>query len=117
MSDILDLTKAIDTASEHLWTEMNSPVNKTPYANYAEFKAKDPIGEDEFAAIVERTLRAAQGQQTTLKAALKAELFDRSAEIDPDDDHLWTSMIIGWGIAKGMSIADATRLANEPWPT
>lgn len=117
MTDILDFNKAVDAAAAHLWRELNSPVNKTPYATYADFKAADPIGADEWEAGIERTLRAAQGQIVDLRKALKAELFDRSDEIDPNEEHLWTSMIIGWGIGKGLPPATAKALANEPWPT
>jgi hypothetical protein len=117
MTNVLDLNLAIDAAAAHLWKELNSPVNKTPYATYSDFKAADPIGADEWEAGIERTLRVAQGFQSDIRKALKEELFDRSAEIDPNDEHLWTSMIIGWAIGKGMPIEIAKKLANEPWPT
>lgn len=112
MTKILDFNLAVDAASAHLWKELNSPVNKTPYATYAEFKAADPIGADEWEAAMERTLRVAQGQQANLKAALKTELLDHLDEIAPNQEYLRSSMVIAWGIAKGLPIENARQLAG-----
>lgn len=113
MTDILDFNHAVDAAAAHLWKELNSPVNKTPYETYAEFKSSDPIGADEWEAAMERTLRVAQGQQANLKAALKSELLDRLGEIDPNQEYPRSSMVIAWGIAKGLPIKTAKQLASE----
>ncbi len=41
----------------------------------------------------------------------KAEVSDRSEEIDPNEEHDWLSLTLGWAIAKGMSPEKANQFA------
>lgn len=43
--------------------------------------------------------------------AFKAECFDRSEEIDPDDDYRWDDLAFGFAIAKGVGRAMAFHLS------
>lgn len=45
-------------------------------------------------------------------ALFKAECDDRSAEIDPDDEHDWKSLTLGWAVAKGMKPEEAQEFAS-----
>lgn len=40
------------------------------------------------------------------------EVQDRAEEIDPNDQEDWSSLIIGWAIAKGLKPADARTLCE-----
>lgn len=41
----------------------------------------------------------------------KAEVHDKAAEVDPNDEHDWHSLTLGWAIAKGLSPSDADAFA------
>lgn len=40
-------------------------------------------------------------------ALFKSEVHDRATEIDPDDEHDWRSLTLGWALAKGMTPDEA----------
>jgi hypothetical protein len=41
----------------------------------------------------------------------KAECHDRATEIDPDSEEVWSSLTLGWAIAKGLSPEEARDFA------
>ena len=41
----------------------------------------------------------------------KAECHDRATEIDPYSEEVWSSLTLGWAIAKGVSPDDARDFA------
>ena len=48
-----------------------------------------------------------------LMALYKAEVHDRTEEIDPDLMQDFFSLSLGWAIAKGLSISDAQEFALQ----
>jgi hypothetical protein len=47
----------------------------------------------------------------TLQAQFKTECHDHGSEIDPENNHDWLSLTIGWAIAKGLSPDNANDFA------
>jgi hypothetical protein len=43
----------------------------------------------------------------------KAECSDRSDNVDPQGEHDWHSLTVGWAIAKGVDPEDALRFASH----
>jgi hypothetical protein len=43
----------------------------------------------------------------TLVPQFKAEICDRSADVDPDSEYDWYAISLGWAIAKGLTPDDA----------
>jgi len=43
----------------------------------------------------------------------KTEVCSKSKEIDPGDEYDWYDLSVGYFLAKGLTIADATNLAVE----
>jgi hypothetical protein len=46
-----------------------------------------------------------------LLAQLKTEVIDQGEKIDPDDEHDFESLILGWAIAKGLPVKQAKAFA------
>jgi hypothetical protein len=44
-------------------------------------------------------------------AAFKVEVSDRAKEVDPENDHHWLALTVGWGIGKGMTPDQANDFA------
>lgn len=48
-----------------------------------------------------------------LAREFKAEVVDRAAEVDPSNEELWTSLALGWAIAKGLPPEEAREFADQ----
>jgi hypothetical protein len=46
-----------------------------------------------------------------LKEVVVKELLSKRAEIDPERDHNWLDIVVGWGIAKGLTPNEANLFA------
>ena len=40
-----------------------------------------------------------------------SEVYNRCDEVDPEDEHDWSSLSYGWALGKGLTPADAADLA------
>lgn len=46
-----------------------------------------------------------------LLVRFKAEVYDKASDIDPEDEHDWTSLAFGFGLGAGLSARDAEEFA------
>jgi hypothetical protein len=51
-------------------------------------------------------------RMTELLSEYRREVFDRSQDIDPYDDYHWTSLALGWALAKGLDAEKAQEFAR-----
>jgi len=50
-------------------------------------------------------------QLKAVEPVVKKELDDLAREIDPDNEHDWYSLVLGWAIGKGYSIKQAQEIS------
>ncbi len=50
--------------------------------------------------------------RAALTKMFKAEVHDRAAEIDPNNEHHWLTLTYGWALAKGLSPEQARKFAS-----
>ena len=51
-----------------------------------------------------------------LAHAWRTEVFDRGEDIDPNDEHLWSSLALGFALGRGATIEQAQALSDR-WDT
>ena len=54
-----------------------------------------------------------KSKRDRLEKEFKAEVSDRSADIDPDNDLDWHSLTVGWAAAKGVPPKDCYTFATH----
>lgn len=57
--------------------------------------------------------RILSGEQKELLEQFRLEVCLNSKAVDPDEERYWYDLSIGWFLAKGMTINQATDLALE----
>jgi len=43
----------------------------------------------------------------------RAEVYDKANFIDPDDEHCWVSLTVGWALGKGLEFVEANDFAIQ----
>jgi len=58
------------------------------------------------------SLNRGEMNKEQLTELLKKEVDDKSKEIDPNNEYDWFSLVLGWAIAKNLSINEAIEFST-----
>jgi len=72
--------------------------------------AKSSIAKRGFERVIDQHLELLKKE---LLEEFKTSMCDESSTVDPDDEHDWYCLAVGWFLGKGASVDDAHELAQE----